>query len=226
MLRVDQPSKRIRWLLRFARSLARAKLPAQQLALVVGPFIGGEANPAFTYQISGFKNGETSSVVSGSPSLSTTAIATSPIGPYPITVSIGSLTAVNYQFNLVNGTLTVKALTLNGFFQPTDMGGVLNTVKAGSTVPLKWKVFAGSTELTSTTMIKSVTQIEIACQTLVEAAIEEVVTTTGGTALRYDTTSGQFIDNWASPKNAAGRCYRVTMTTQDLSTLVALFKLK
>ena len=39
--------------------------------------------------------------------LSTTAIITSPPGQYPITVAVGTLTAANYNFTTVNGTLTV-----------------------------------------------------------------------------------------------------------------------
>jgi hypothetical protein len=48
---------------------------------------------------------------------------------------------------------------------------------------------------------------------------------TGGTVLRYDTVAGQFVYNWKTP-TTAGKCYRVTMTTQDGSSLVAYFKLK
>ena len=43
--------------------------------------------------------------------------------------------------------------------------------------------------------------------------------------LRYDGSGGQFIFNWKTP-NTAGKCYRVTMTAVDGSTLVAYFKLK
>jgi hypothetical protein len=50
-------------------------------------------------------------------------------------------------------------------------------------------------------------------------------TATGGTTLRYDPVAGQFIYNWQTPKTP-GVCLRVTMTTQDGSTLVAYFKLK
>jgi hypothetical protein len=121
-------------------------------------------------------------------------------------------------------TYTVLAWTLNGFYQPVDMGGVFNTVKNGSTVPLKFEIFAGSTELTATADVKSLAATKIACDT--SAAIDEIeATSTGGTSLRYDTTAGQFIYNWQTPKTA-GQCYRVTMTTQDDSTLVAFFKLK
>ena len=37
----------------------------------------------------------------------------------------------------------------NGFFAPVDTAaGVLNMVKGGATVPLKFRVYAGSTEIT------------------------------------------------------------------------------
>ena len=48
---------------------------------------------------------------------------------------------------------------------------------------------------------------------------------TGGTSLRYDSTAGQFIQNWQTPK-LPGVCYIVTMTTDDGSSLTANFKLK
>lgn len=47
----------------------------------------GTANPAFTYIVSGFVNGNTSAVVSGAASLATTATTSSPVGMYPITFS-------------------------------------------------------------------------------------------------------------------------------------------
>ena len=43
------------------------------------------ANPTLTYAVTGFVNGDTSSVVSGSATLTTTATTTSPAGTYPIT---------------------------------------------------------------------------------------------------------------------------------------------
>jgi AraC-like DNA-binding protein len=48
---------------------------------------------------------------------------------------------------------------------------------------------------------------------------------TGGTSLRYDTTGGQFIYNWQTPKKA-GSCYLVTVSMIDGSSLSAHFKLK
>ncbi len=118
-----------------------------------------------------------------------------------------------------------KWWTLKGFYQPVDMSGVLNTVKGGSTVPLKFEMFAGATKLTDVAQVKSFTATKVGCLTgAVEDQIEEF-TTTGGTVLRYDGAGGQFIQNWQTPKTP-GVCYRVTMTAQDSSTISALFKLK
>jgi hypothetical protein len=119
---------------------------------------------------------------------------------------------------------TVQAWSLKGFYAPVDMSGVWNTVKGGSTVPLKFEAFAGD-ELTSTSAIKSFTQKLVTCPggNAITDAVEFV--TTGGTSLRYDSTAGQFIQNWATPKQP-GACYVVTMTTQDGSFISANFKLK
>ncbi|HSJ90705.1 MAG TPA: PxKF domain-containing protein [Ilumatobacter sp.] len=119
---------------------------------------------------------------------------------------------------------TVLAWTLNGFYRPVDMDGVFNVVKGGSTVPLKFEVYAGATELTSTSAIASFRQTKIACDNS-NPTDEIEVTTTGGTSLRYDSTAGQFIQNWKTP-TLAGTCYKVTMTTQDGTSLTAFFKLK
>jgi len=125
------------------------------------------------------------------------------------------------------GTLSVpvQAWTLRGFYPPVEMGGVWNKVKGGSTVPLKFEVFAGSTELTDTSVIADFTQQRVTCGTGGAIGEPSKVDSTGGTSLRYDTATGQFIQNWKTPKTP-GACYRVTMTTADSSTLTALFTLK
>lgn len=126
-------------------------------------------------------------------------------------------------------TYTVSAWTLSGFFQPVDNPGLLNlgwnSVKNGSTVPLKFRIFAGPTELTSTAFVQSFTTVQVSCDIASLLADPIEVTTTGGTSLRYDTTGGQFIENWQTPKKP-GQCYRTTMTTLDGSTISANFKLK
>lgn len=63
--------------------------------------------PLLTYTVTGFVNGDTSSVLSGSPAETTTATQGSPAGTYPITFTQGTLSAANYTFSFVNGTLTI-----------------------------------------------------------------------------------------------------------------------
>jgi|GEM_PF-2220053 len=121
-------------------------------------------------------------------------------------------------------TITVLPWSLLGFYQPVDMNGVYNFVKGGSTVPLKFEIFADPTELTDVTAVKSLTYAQVSCDA--NAITDPIETlTTGSTALRYDATSGQFIYNWKTPK-MPGTCFRITVTTIDNSALVAYFKLK
>ncbi len=156
--------------------------------------------------------------ISGLASCAVTGYSTA-VGPHTMTA-----TATDNAGNQATATqsYTVLAWTLSGFYQPVDMNGVFNTVKGGSTVPLKFEVFA-ATELIDTSVVKSFVVTQIAC--LNSAPLDEIeLTTTGGTSLRYDATGGQFIQNWQTPKPVG--CYKVTMTTQDGSSLIALFKTK
>ena len=143
------------------------------------------------------------------------------LGPQTVTASASDKAGNSAN---ASATYTVLAWTLNGFYQPVDMNGVYNTVRGGSTVPLKFELFAGLTELTNTNAITSLNAVRVTCGSgSVEDAIE--ITATGATSLRYDAVAGQFIYNWKTP-TGANTCYKVTMTAADGSTLVAFFKLK
>ncbi|MDQ3871838.1 MAG: hypothetical protein M3301_09530, partial [Chloroflexota bacterium] len=74
----------------------------------------GAVNPTLTVSYSGFRNGETlaTSGVTGSPSCSTPATQASDVGTYPIVCAIGTLSATNYTFRFVDGTLTITQATL------------------------------------------------------------------------------------------------------------------
>jgi hypothetical protein len=69
----------------------------------------GAADPVFAATISGYVNGDTSSVVSGAPSFTSTDTPTSPVSPptYSIVPAQGTLGAANYTFSFANGTLTI-----------------------------------------------------------------------------------------------------------------------
>jgi hypothetical protein len=120
-------------------------------------------------------------------------------------------------------TYTVAPYRLSGFYQPVDMGGVINTVKGGSTVPLKFELFQSisGTELTATSGI-TLKATRTPCEP--SSSLDPIeITVTGGTSLRYDSTGGQYIYNWKTPTGTG--CYTVTMTAADGSTLTAYFQM-
>jgi len=84
--------------------------------------IYGAENPSFTVTVAGFQNGETlaTSGVSGSPSSTTNATSTSPVGSYTITASLGTLAANNYNFTFANGTLTISQARLTAHITVED----------------------------------------------------------------------------------------------------------
>ncbi len=144
------------------------------------------------------------------------------VGPHTMTATA---TDAAGNASTAQRSYTVAAWRIGGFFQPVDMNGVWNSVKGGSTVPLKFEVFAGATELVGTSAVRSFTVNGVVCPGS-SAPVDDIeLTTTGGTTLRYDAVAGQFIQNWQTPKKP-GACYAVTMTAQDGSSITANFTLK
>jgi phosphotransferase system IIA component len=202
----------------------------------------GGSVPPYTVSYSGFVAGENEVTaplggtliftVTNNLNVTVTVTSSTPVGTYTIIPS--GLTSTNYNITFVNGTLTIGAWTLTGFYQPVDMSIlptiVLNTIKGGSTVPLKFNIFAGTpgptTERKSTSDVQSFQVAEFNCSTAlgsIDSTLE--FTTTGGTSLRYDGTAGQFIQNWQAPK-PPNKCYQVRMTALDGSHIDAFFKTK
>jgi hypothetical protein len=104
----------------------------------------GAAVPALTPTIAGFVNGDTSAVVSGSASCTTTATSASAPGTYPVTCTVGTLSAANYTFAVVGtGTVTVTPATT-----PTRIVAyVSGPILAGSPVLLTATLYDGSRPL-------------------------------------------------------------------------------
>ena len=142
----------------------------------------GDANPTFTAAFSGFKNGETlaTSGVTGAPSLTTTAVGSSPIGTYPIISALGSLASGNYSFSFVNGTLTItKApLTITAGNQSREYGEP-NATLTGSIVGIKNGDGITATYSTSATALSPV-----ATYAILPAAVDSSPSTLGN----YDVT--------------------------------------
>jgi hypothetical protein len=102
----------------------------------------GVSNPLLTYQATGFVNGDTSSVLTGTAALGTSALLNSPAGMYPITIAQGTLGAPSYyNFDFLAGTITVSDNNFQRIlFQPFPATLSLNhgtlTLSAYSTAAL------------------------------------------------------------------------------------------
>ena len=99
----------------------------------------GEALPTFEATYDGFKNDETSVVLTKQPVFSTTATSASEPDVYDITVS--GAEAQNYEMSYVSGKLTIEETTEVGIVQknaskPTCVNGhvIFSQLKAGSKV--------------------------------------------------------------------------------------------
>lgn len=136
-------------------------------------------------------------------------------------------TATDQASNSAQAVLhySVVAWSISGFYQPVAMGGTWNQIKGGATVPLKFNVHraVAGTEITDPTKITSYGATQVPCPSSPVTTTDTTVTT-GASSLRYDTTSGQFIFNWQSPKGA-GQCYQVSVTAGG-STATASFMTK
>jgi len=106
----------------------------------------GASNPALSYTVTGFQNGDTSSVVHGTATCSTTATTASGYGTYPITCTAGTLTTTtNYTFSFKPGVLTVGSACLTGTYNGyTVPNGASVCFGSGATVNAYLNVGIGS----------------------------------------------------------------------------------
>ncbi len=94
----------------------------------------GLSNPLLAATYIGFVHGEGTNVLTGAASISTSATTNSPPGSYAITVGAGTLSAANYKFAFIDGTLTVLAA-------PQLNGSALN----GNQIILNWSTITNQT---------------------------------------------------------------------------------
>lgn len=114
---------------------ARLHITAKNVAVVYGQT---PAQPT-AYLLTGFANGDPSSIVSGAPVLTTNVTSTTPVGVYPIGVQVGTLSAPNYQFSTTasgEGSVTVYKAPLT--IRPANV-----TIHAGDPLPAFTYVLTG-----------------------------------------------------------------------------------
>lgn len=125
--------------------------------------------------------------------------------------------AAPVQFNVV------VSYDWTGFFAPVDNPGTFNTVKAGSAVPVKFRL--GGNQGLAIFAAGSPASGAIACSASDGDAVEETVTA-GSSSLQYDATAGQYLYVWKTDKSWTGQCRVLKLVLRDGQVRSALFKLK
>ena len=167
-----------------------------------------------TVSYSGFVNGNTASVVSGLScsarnSSGQVASSTSPVGPYAITCS--GATAANYAITYVPGVLRV-VYAFTGFqgLSSTDV----NTLRAGSTVSLRWVLKDAKGVLVSTSSsFESAKAAPMTCGGTIPGGGTNVGA--GVSGLRYASSTGTWTYDWSTPTAMAGTCQALTLQLTD-----------
>jgi hypothetical protein len=162
-----------------------------------------------------------SDLVDGSVPVSCTPASPHTFGVGTTTVNCSATDAHN---NTANGSFTVTVnFGWTGFFRPVDNPDTVNSVKAGSAVPVKFSL-AGNQGLNIFAANFPVSQ-KITCDTSDPVdAIEETVTA-GGSSLSYDSSLDQYNYVWKTDKAWAGTCRQLTVKTADGTPHIAIFKL-
>jgi hypothetical protein len=104
-----------------------------------------------------------------------------------------------------------------GFDQPIDNGGIWNTVKAGSAIPVKFSL--GGAQGSDVIKAGAPTATETSCPSASAAldAVEETVTASQS-GLIYDAGADQYTYVWKTNKASAGKCYRFELGLNDQSS--------
>jgi hypothetical protein len=142
-------------------------------------------------------------------------------GDYTIELSV-----TNALDSLNDSVIGLDAVELSyafkGFFSPVDNPEVLNNVKAGSAIPVKFSLDGDMGLDVLATGSPNSQSIDCDSSDPVDA-IEETVTA-GSSSLSYDATTDQYTYVWKTNKAWANTCRQLGVTLNDGSTHLANFK--
>ncbi|WP_181952603.1 PxKF domain-containing protein [Vulcaniibacterium gelatinicum] len=145
--------------------------------------------------------------------------STFPVGPSTVQCS-----ATDNAGNTGNSSFIVQvSYAWTGFFRPVDNAPTLNTVRAGSAVPVKFSL-GGDMGLAIFAAGHPRAALMACASGAVEDVVEETVTA-GGSTLTYDAVAKQYVYVWKTDKAWAGSCRQLQIRFADGSLRVANFKL-
>jgi hypothetical protein len=115
-----------------------------------------------------------------------------------------------------------------GFLPPVDNPPMLlNVAKAGSSIPVKWKLpDAKGAFIRDTKVVASIQSAKIQCTSGAPEDPVENTLAAGTSGLRYDLANEQFVYAWKAEKSWAGTCRRLLLNLNDGTQHFADFKFK
>jgi hypothetical protein len=122
---------------------------------------------------------------------------------------------------------TQQTYSFSGFDRPVDNQPIVNNTKAGSSIPVKWRITdLDGTPISDPASFMSLTSYAVSCGALTADPIDEVEEySAGASGLQYfDDGYWQF--NWKTPKGYAGQCRIMVLKLGDGSEHIASFKFK
>jgi len=146
---------------------------------------------------------------------------TSSIGPRSF-----SVTAVDNAGNAASVTATYRTVdAFTGFLQPVDNLPTVNTVNAGRTVPVKWRLAdAAGTSVSTLSSFVSMQSNTVNCDSAPSDTIPDSATSLSDESLQYDSTADPFVYNWRTEKSWTNTCRQVRRTLADGSLRTAKFR--
>ncbi len=153
-----------------------------------------------------------------------TAVFSAPANSAPATYT------VKVQVTDDGGLTAVDSATVNvtynfaGFFQPVDNLPMLNAVKAGSGVPVKFSL--GGDQGLNIFQSGFPKSTRIACDSAAPMDDIEQTVTAGGSSLSYSANLDQYSYTWKTEKAWAGTCRQLVVVLNDGTTHVANFTFK
>lgn len=117
-------------------------------------------------------------------------------------------------------------LGAGGFRAPVNNRPVVNTVRSGSTIPVKWQLPDGlGGFLSDLSVVSAISAQQVSCLTFADALSDPVETTTAGSSgLHFDWTDMQYIYNWKTERSMGGRCFVLILSFDDGRSYQANFK--
>jgi hypothetical protein len=142
---------------------------------------------------------------------------------FPAGTTTVTCSATDAHNNTATGSFTVSVVYgWAGFFPPVDNPPTVNTVKAGSAIPVKFRL--GGNQGLNIVNSGSPASAPYTCSgTAPTDAIEQTVTaSTSG--LSYDATTDQYTYVWKTDKAWAGSCRALVVKLADNTTKTANFQ--